>query len=123
MRVSAGHAGTLGYMAPEVEWGKPYGTKSDVYAFGICLWEIYCCDNISDHLFKTKPTIPADCPKSLAQLIERCWDTDPKKRPAMKDVVVELEEMVKSEEWKTSPEDEHSTGGFGCFGPLFKNGG
>lgn len=24
--------------------GKPYNHKCDVYSFGICLWEIYCCD-------------------------------------------------------------------------------
>ena len=24
--------------------GKPYNRKCDVYSFGICLWEIYCCD-------------------------------------------------------------------------------
>jgi len=39
-----GATGTLGYMAPEVLDGKPYNRKCDVYSFGICLWEIYCCD-------------------------------------------------------------------------------
>jgi len=24
--------------------GKPYNRTCDVYSFGICLWEIYCCD-------------------------------------------------------------------------------
>jgi len=24
--------------------GNPYNRKCDVYSFGICLWEIYCCD-------------------------------------------------------------------------------
>lgn len=24
--------------------GKPYNRSCDVYSFGICLWEIYCCD-------------------------------------------------------------------------------
>ncbi|KAL2483328.1 Protein kinase superfamily protein [Forsythia ovata] len=35
--------GTVGYMAPEVFIGIPYDRKCDVYSFGICLWEIYCC--------------------------------------------------------------------------------
>ncbi|KAF0927855.1 hypothetical protein E2562_036592 [Oryza meyeriana var. granulata] len=39
-----GETGTLGYMAPEVLNGSPYNRKCDVYSFGICLWEIYCCD-------------------------------------------------------------------------------
>lgn len=24
--------------------GNPYNRKCDVYSFGICVWEIYCCD-------------------------------------------------------------------------------
>jgi serine/threonine protein kinase len=24
--------------------GNPYNRKCDVYSFGICLWETYCCD-------------------------------------------------------------------------------
>ncbi|KAI3732387.1 hypothetical protein L1987_63592 [Smallanthus sonchifolius] len=43
-RDMTGETGTLGYMAPEVLEGKPYNRKCDVYSFGICLWEIYCCD-------------------------------------------------------------------------------
>ncbi|XP_023547481.1 serine/threonine-protein kinase STY8-like isoform X3 [Cucurbita pepo subsp. pepo] len=43
-RDMTGETGTLGYMAPEVLDGKPYNRKCDVYSFGICLWETYCCD-------------------------------------------------------------------------------
>lgn len=32
-------------------------------------------------------TIPADVPKPLAELIARCWDQEPSKRPAMLEVV------------------------------------
>ncbi|XP_021895853.1 serine/threonine-protein kinase HT1-like isoform X2 [Carica papaya] len=39
-----GTTGTLGYMAPEVIKNEPYNRKCDVYSFGICLGEIYCCD-------------------------------------------------------------------------------
>lgn len=42
-RDMTGETGTLGYMAPEVLEGKPYNRRCDVYSFGICLWEIYCC--------------------------------------------------------------------------------
>lgn len=30
--------------------GNPYNRKCDVYSFGICLWEIYCCDMPYPHL-------------------------------------------------------------------------
>ncbi|KAK1423021.1 hypothetical protein QVD17_18314 [Tagetes erecta] len=51
--------------------------------------------------------------RSLAHLIERCWDTDPRKRPEMKDVITELEEIMKSEEYETLAQDHNSL--FGCF--------
>ncbi|PHU22318.1 hypothetical protein BC332_07425 [Capsicum chinense] len=39
-----GETRTLGYMVPEVLNGNPYNRKCNMYSFGICLWEIYCCD-------------------------------------------------------------------------------
>ncbi|XP_071713592.1 serine/threonine-protein kinase 52-like [Rutidosis leptorrhynchoides] len=103
-------SGTLGYMAPEVMSKKPFGPKCDVFAFGICLWEIYFrkmaytydLENITEEIYEIiRPSIPFDCPKRLARLMERFWDTDPKKRPNMKDVVVELEEIREIEEQQT----------------------
>ncbi|CAK9181713.1 unnamed protein product [Ilex paraguariensis] len=85
-----GQTGTLGYMAPEVLNGDLYNRKCDVYSFGICLWEIYCCDMpypdlrsleefsavISKNL---RPEIPRCCPSSLAKVMKQCWDADPRR--------------------------------------------
>jgi serine/threonine protein kinase len=35
---------TMAYTPTQVLNGHPYNRKCDVYSFGICLWEIYCCD-------------------------------------------------------------------------------
>ncbi|KAL6554086.1 serine threonine-protein kinase [Orobanche minor] len=44
-RDMAGETGTLVIWRPRyVLDGKPYNRKCDVYSFGICVWEIYCCD-------------------------------------------------------------------------------
>ncbi|KAJ6829394.1 serine/threonine-protein kinase HT1-like [Iris pallida] len=70
-----GETGTLGYMAPEVLDGKPYNRKCDVYSFGICLWEIYCCDmpyadlsfaEVSSAVVRhnLRPEIPRCCPSA-----------------------------------------------------------
>ncbi|KAD7478885.1 hypothetical protein R6Q59_005303 [Mikania micrantha] len=122
----SGEVGTRGYMAPEVMSKKVYGHKCDVYSFGICLWEIYCCDmaytydldNITTDIYKEmRPSIPVSCPRSLSRLMQRCWDTDPKKRPEMKDVVVELEDIMNLE--GSMSQDDHNRV-YGCFG-LFKH--
>jgi serine/threonine protein kinase len=34
------HTGSMPYMSPEVLTGKPYGKPSDVFSFGVLLWEM-----------------------------------------------------------------------------------
>uniref|UniRef100_A0A0C9QRQ4 non-specific serine/threonine protein kinase n=1 Tax=Wollemia nobilis TaxID=56998 RepID=A0A0C9QRQ4_9CONI len=117
-----GETGTLGYMAPEVLDGKPYNRKCDVYSFGICLWEVYCCDMpYADLSFaemtsavvrqNLRPEIPRCCPSTLANVMKKCWDANPDKRPEMDEVVQLLENI-----------DTHKGGGMipldqpnGCF--------
>ncbi|KAJ6775871.1 SERINE/THREONINE-PROTEIN KINASE TNNI3K-RELATED [Salix koriyanagi] len=97
-----GETGTLGYMAPEVLNGSPYNRKCDVYSFGICLWEIYCCDmpypdlsfsEVTSAVVRQnlRPEIPRCCPSSLANVMKRCWDANPDRRPEMEVVVFMLE--------------------------------
>ncbi|KAI3507136.1 hypothetical protein L1887_21936 [Cichorium endivia] len=120
--IRSGERGTRGYMAPELVSRQAYGRKCDVYSFGICLWEIYCCDmaytfdleNLTPDIYKEmRPSIPMHCPRPLAQLMEQCWDTDPTKRPEMNDVVIVLEEIEKSEECQTM--SQHPQGCFNFF--------
>ncbi|KAH7661480.1 Dual-specificity kinase protein [Dioscorea alata] len=90
-----GETGTLGYMAPEVLNGKPYNRKCDVHSFGICLWEIYCCD------------LP--CPDlSFAQVsaVVRQARPNADKRPDMDEVVRLLEVIDTSKGGGMIPEDQ-----------------
>lgn len=122
-----GETGTLGYMAPEVLDGKPYNRKCDVYSFGICLWETYCCDlPYSDLSFaevshavvrqNLRPEIPRCCPSSLANIMKRCWDANPEKRPEMDEVVRLLEAIDTSKGGGMIPEDQ--VAGCFCFAPM-----
>lgn len=119
-----GETGTLGYMAPEVLEGKPYDHKCDVYSFSICLWEIYCCDmpypdlsfvEVSSAVVRQnlRPEIPRCCPSSLANIMRKCWDGNPHKRPEMDEVVKLLEAIDTSKGGGMIPEDQ--LGGCFCF--------
>ncbi|CAK7346542.1 unnamed protein product [Dovyalis caffra] len=126
-RDMTGETGTLGYMAPEVLDGKPYNRKCDVYSFGICLWETYCCDMpypdlsfaevssavVRQHL---RPEIPRCCPSSLASVMRKCWDANPEKRPEMDEIVRLLEAIDTSKGGGMLPEGQ-STGCL-CFTPA-----
>ncbi|KAK6122688.1 hypothetical protein DH2020_043572 [Rehmannia glutinosa] len=125
-RDMTGETGTLGYMAPEVLDGKPYNRKCDVYSFGICLWEIYCCDlpytdlsfaDVSSAVVRQnlRPGIPRCCPSSLANIMKKCWDTNPEKRPDMAEVVRLLEAIDTSKGGGMIPEDQAQ--GCFCFAP------
>ncbi|XP_023514233.1 serine/threonine-protein kinase HT1-like [Cucurbita pepo subsp. pepo] len=124
-RDMTGETGTLGYMAPEVLDGKPYNRKCDVYSFGICLWETYCCDmpypdlsfaEVSSAVVQQnlRPEIPRCCPSSLANIMRRCWDANPERRPDMDEVVKLLEAIDTSKGGGMIPEDQASR--CFCFG-------
>ncbi|XP_038877950.1 serine/threonine-protein kinase STY13-like [Benincasa hispida] len=127
-RDMTGETGTLGYMAPEVLEGKPYNRRCDVYSFGICLWEIYCCDmpyadlsfaDVSSAVVRhnLRPGIPRCCPSSLANVMKKCWDANPAKRPEMHEVVKMLEAIDTSRGGgMISPDSSRCF----CFGPFRK---
>ncbi|KAJ7533634.1 hypothetical protein O6H91_13G057900 [Diphasiastrum complanatum] len=121
-----GETGTVGYMAPEVLNGKGYDRKCDVYSFGICLWEIYCCEmpypdltfaETSTAVVKqnVRPEIPRCCPSSLASIMRKCWDANPDKRPNMNEVVSLLEAIDTSKGGGMIPVGSEPQGCL-CFG-------
>ncbi|RZC71860.1 hypothetical protein C5167_035570 [Papaver somniferum] len=121
----SGATGTLGYMAPEVLRGDPYDRKCDVYSFGICLWEIYCCDmpypdlslvEVSSAVVQKRlpPEIPRCCPSALTNIMQRCLNGYPGERPHMDEVVRLLEALDTSKGGGMIPEDQKC--GFFCFG-------
>lgn len=120
-----GETGTLGYMAPEVLDGKPYNRKCDVYSFGICLWETYCCDMPYPDLSFTemthavvhqnlRPTIPRCCPTALGHVMRKCWDQHPDKRPEMAHVVQLIEAIDTSKGGGMIPLDSQPHGCLPC---------
>ncbi|KAM7085126.1 ankyrin repeat and protein kinase domain-containing protein 1 isoform 1-T1 [Molossus nigricans] len=104
--------GTLSYIPPEMflESNKAPGPKYDVYSFGIVVWEVLtqkkpysglhmmsiiirvavgmrpCLRSVSDEW-------PGEA-QQLAELMRRCWDQDPAKRPCFPDIAVETDMLL-----------------------------
>ncbi|KAF9095391.1 hypothetical protein BGX27_001289 [Mortierella sp. AM989] len=103
--------GTPNWQAPEFWTSNPrYTEKVDVYACGLIFWEIlswaelgYPYHNLTEHQLyeavKDKGVRPPmdklrKYPQSLLALIQDMWRTDPKRRPAMSNVVDSLAEYL-----------------------------
>jgi len=86
--------GVLPYVAPEVLQDEPYTKASDIYSFGIIAYEYlansypYVDSNLDDIDLALKicqghrPNIDeVPLPHELKDLIKKCWDAEPQKRP------------------------------------------
>ena len=100
--------GVIPYLAPEVLSRKPYTKKSDIYSFGMIMWEYttgkkpfhdrphsYCL--ISDILKGERPQITDDTPEFYAKLMKKCWDHNPENRPTAEEIYKCLEEYYQDE--------------------------
>lgn len=81
--------------------------RSDIYAFGVILWEVMTQSFPWDHIRweyeicnmvkagKHNP-IPEDCPPRVAALMRACWALKPEERPSAQEIVTELEDILNS---------------------------
>jgi len=94
--------GPLRWMAPESLGDKIYSKKSDIWTFGIVLYEIVA--RKSPHLGEDQlgiglkirdegytPIIPEDCPPALKEIMEMCWKKNPEERPLINEICQKLE--------------------------------
>jgi serine/threonine-protein kinase len=84
--------GTAAYMSPEQAKGRPADKRTDIWSFGVVLWEmltgrrLFAGDSVSDTLAAVlrddidKTELPNDTPASLRYLLDRCLDRNPKTR-------------------------------------------
>jgi serine/threonine protein kinase len=107
----------ISYMAPEVALSQPYTETSDVYSFGILLWQICKLElpyeGITDEMVERKvvhcgfrPKIDPAWPNALRRLLQDCFASHPR-RPHM-DVVCNVlrSEIVQLSGKKLVDEDD-----------------
>lgn len=99
--------GTPNWMAPEVIKGEKYTDASDVYSFGMCLWEMIAhkvpyqgltfpqITGLVGYNPNHRVETPPDCHPVFKKMIEDCTQYDPKLRPSFKDIMGDLKKSKK----------------------------
>ncbi|KAI8534146.1 hypothetical protein RHMOL_Rhmol10G0066300 [Rhododendron molle] len=135
--VSTDVKGTFGYLDPEYFFTHRLTKKSDVYAFGVVLFEVLCgrpaldlrleakqrslprwarqcikeekLDQLVDQTIRAQ--ISPQCLKVFIEVANKCLHDDPSGRPTMTDVVASLECMLASQEQPRNAFTEEEKGG------------
>src|SRR5581483_7491335 len=97
--------GVIPFMAPEVLRGEPYTLASDIYSFSMIMWEfisgvtpfndkahdLQLCVSICKG---ERPEIIEGTPQCYIDLMKKCWDEDPSKRPSASEIMNIIKEWM-----------------------------
>jgi len=106
--------GIIPYMAPEIFQGQKYTEKSDLYSFGMIMWEVmtgrrpfwdrnHDADLIIDIVDGLRPPIVTNAPEGYIGLMEECWHPDPEKRPTAFTTLSIIDNMALSYNERENP--------------------
>ena len=99
------NVGTISWKAPELfKKGGVCSSASDVYSYGMLLWEIAShkmpFEGLEIDIVKfriedgEKEIIPTDCPASFSEIINLCWHQTPDLRPDISTVLQKLTQLM-----------------------------
>uniref|UniRef100_A0A3B4B7E1 Mitogen-activated protein kinase kinase kinase n=1 Tax=Periophthalmus magnuspinnatus TaxID=409849 RepID=A0A3B4B7E1_9GOBI len=112
-------AGTYAWMAPEVIRSSTFSKGSDVWSYGVLLWELLTgevpfrgIDGLAVAygvaMNKLALPIPSTCPEPFARLMEACWSPNPHCRPAFSSILLQLTAIEESGFFEMPAESFHS---------------
>uniref|UniRef100_A0A2H8TWQ5 receptor protein-tyrosine kinase n=1 Tax=Melanaphis sacchari TaxID=742174 RepID=A0A2H8TWQ5_9HEMI len=107
------------WMAPESLHYSIFTYKTDVWSFGVLMWEIvtlgstpYCTMGAREVMRRVREGYrldkPAHCRSELFRVITKCWAADPSKRPTFAELKQELGALLENPEFEGSYVDLES---------------
>ena len=105
--------GIIPYVAPEIFEGQKYTKASDIYSFGMIAWELmtgrkpfwdrnHDTDLIIEICDGLRPPIVTNAPEDYVELMQKCWHSNPNKRPTAIELVNKINKIY-GEEYKNHP--------------------
>ncbi|WIA11806.1 hypothetical protein OEZ85_011898 [Tetradesmus obliquus] len=101
--------GTIVYMPSELLLSGRMTTATDVYSFGLMMWELLTSQPIYEEGMSIgqmfymiayqnwRPTVPANCPPGYAEIMTACWHQDPEQRPKVQQLLRSLQKLYVAE--------------------------
>ncbi|CAI2166227.1 10609_t:CDS:2 [Funneliformis geosporum] len=100
--------GILTHIAPEVFQGNKFTTASDIYSFGMIMWELmtgrmpfwdryHDTELIIEICDGFRPPIVTNAPEDYIELMQQCWNGDPNKRPSAAETYKILLKIINNE--------------------------
>ncbi|KAJ4712996.1 Serine/threonine-protein kinase [Melia azedarach] len=98
-------SGTPQWMAPEVLRNEPSNEKSDVFSFGVILWELMALaipwNNLNSlevvgvvGFMDRRLELPEGLDPQVASIIRDCWKSDPNQRISFKDLIQRISSLI-----------------------------
>ena len=92
------------WSAPEsLKYGK-FSSKSDIWSFGVCVWELFSKGEMPYFTMTNAEAMekvatgyrlqqPKGCPDEVYKLMLSCWNEDPMERPSFEEVLNILNDL------------------------------
>ncbi|XP_057520107.1 uncharacterized protein LOC130800532 isoform X2 [Amaranthus tricolor] len=106
--------GTPQWMAPEVLRNDPSNEKSDVFSFGVILWELVTVKIPWDNLnalqvvgvvgfMDRRLDLPEGLDPRISSIIQECWQSKPEQRPSFEDIIQRMTGILQSNTTSATP--------------------